>query len=205
MREEMRKLPSNSELDLNLALVDSYSWALQTNLANARNALQSLAETYPDDAEITARVVTAYAALGDLTSALQLADEQLAKKPDDTTTMNNKAMILVQAGRSGEAVPLLDHVLTLTNLPSARVNRALACIASTNYDKAESDLRELENEGNGSPVVNFGFALVAQQRHDTNQALHYLQLCVTNVPAGSPLWQEANAHIQMLKPAAAAK
>ena len=150
-------------------------------------------------------MVTTYVGLGDLTNALQLADAQLAKMPDDATSLNTKAMILLQAGRTTEAIGLLDHVLMLTNLPSARLNRALGSLANRDFRQAESDLHELENEGNDSAVINFGFALVAQHSNDTNQALHYLQLCLTNTPAGSPLWQQANAHLRMLQPAVAAK
>jgi tetratricopeptide (TPR) repeat protein len=203
LREEMRKMPANSQLDMNLALLDADSWALQTNLANARNVLQTLAEAYPNDPDITTRVMATYVSLGDLTNALQLADAQLAKKPDDPTGLNTKATILLQAGRTTEAIGILDHLLLLTNLPSARLNRALGSLANRDFHQAESDLHELENEGNDSPVINFGFALVAQHSNDTNQALHYLQLCLTNVPAGSPLWEQANAHIRMLQPAAA--
>jgi len=203
LREEARKLPANGQLDLSIALADAYSWALQTNLANARNVLETLAEKYPNDPDITTRVMATYVSLGDLTNALELADAQLAKKPDDPTRLNTKATILLQAGRTTEALGILDHVLVLTNLPSARLNRALGSLANKDFEHAESDFRELENEGNDSAVINFGFALVAQHSNDTNQALHYLQLCLTNTPAGSPLWQQANAHIQMLKPVAA--
>ncbi|HEX4351061.1 MAG TPA: hypothetical protein VH251_11770, partial [Verrucomicrobiae bacterium] len=138
-----------------------------------------------------------------LTNALELADAQLAKTPDDPTGLNTKATILLQAGRTTEAIGLLDHVLMLTNLSSARLNRALGSLANQDFRQAESDLHELENEGNDSAVINFGFALVAQHRNDTNQALHYLQLCLTNTPAGSPLWQQAKARFQVLKPVAA--
>jgi uncharacterized protein (DUF2461 family) len=66
-------------------------------------------------------------------------------------------------------------------------------------------LRELENEGINSPIVSFGLAAVAEHSHDTNQAVHYLQICLTNTPAGGPLWQQANARLQSLKSAAAVK
>ena len=62
----------------------------------------------------------------------------------------------MQAGRPADAVKILDHVLVLTNLPSVRVERALAYIADTQFEPAQSDLRELEKEGYNPPVVNFG-------------------------------------------------
>ena len=200
LREEMGKQPANTTLDLNLALVDSYSWLLQTNPAQARSVLQSVVAEHPDDPQIANRVLGAYMAFGDLTNALRLADAQLARMPDDITSLNNKAVILAQVGRPDEAVKVLDRLLTLTNQVSARINRALANIANEDFAPAESDLQEAEKEGDGSVVVNFGFALVAQHNHDTNQAIHYLELCLTNSPVGSPLWQQASVHLRMLEP-----
>jgi tetratricopeptide (TPR) repeat protein len=200
IKEETKNLPANSSLDLDVALVDSYSWLLQTNADNARSVLRAVVAQHPNDPQITGRVLAAYAALGDLTNALRLADAQLARAPDDITSLNTKAMLLMQFGRPAEAVTILDHVLTLTNLPAIHVNRAFAHLAAKDFALAETDLRELEKSGNASPMVNFGLATVAQNNHDTNQATHYLRLCVTNSPVGSPLWQQATARLQTFEP-----
>jgi len=205
LREETRNLPANSSLDLNLALVESYSWLLQTNVDNARSVLRAVVAQHPNDPQIVSRVLAAYAALGDVTNALRLADAQLAKSPDDIISLNNKAMLLMQSGRSAEAITILDHALMLTNQPGVRMNRAFAHLAAKDFAAAESDLRELEKNGNASPMVNFGLATVAEHSHDTNQAVRYLWLCLTNTPAGSPLWQQANARLQTLDPAKPAR
>jgi tetratricopeptide (TPR) repeat protein len=204
LKEESRRLPANSSLDLNLALLDSYSWLLQTNVAKARDALQAVVAKHPDDPQINSRVFKAYLAMGDLTNALRLADAQLARMPDDAASLNDKAAVLMQLSRPSEAVTLLDRVLTLTNQPAARMNRALANIANEDLAAAESDLHALEKGGEDPAMVNFGFALVAQHNHDTNQALHFLQLSLTNTPQGSALWQQAGRHMRMLQPGAAA-
>jgi tetratricopeptide (TPR) repeat protein len=201
LRQESAKLPDNLSLDLNLALLDSYAWLQQTNAANAREALQSLVEQHPEDPQINNRVLAAYIALGDTTNALQLADARLAQAPDDVSTLNNKAMIWLQTGRAADAIVLLNRVLELTNLPAARINRAYAGIASTNFSLAESDLRRLETEGFTSPVVSFGLATVAEYHHDTNQTVQYLQRCLSNSPAGSSLWLRAKARLSGLQTA----
>jgi tetratricopeptide (TPR) repeat protein len=203
LRQESAKLPDNRSLDLNLALLDSYAWLQQTNAANAREALQSLIEQHPDDPQINNRVLAAYIALGDTTNALQLADVRLAQSPDDVNTLNNKAMIWLQTGRAADAIALLNHVLELTNLPTARINRAYAGIACTNFSLAESDLRELEKEGFTSPMVSFGLATVAEYHHDTNQTVLYLQRCLSNSPAGGSLWLRAKARLSVLQKAPA--
>jgi tetratricopeptide (TPR) repeat protein len=200
LRQEAKKAPANSTLDLNLALQDSYAWLLQTNVANARSALQSVVAGHPDDPQITARVLAVYLAIGDFTNALRLVGARLAKTPDDLPSLNNQAIILMQAGRYAEAVPVLDHVLTLTNLPRARINRDFARIALQDFTLAEGDLHPLENDPEVSGLADYGLAAIADHGHDTNSAVRYLRLCLTNTPAGSPLWQKAGDRLQMLEP-----
>ncbi len=199
LRLETAKTPENRSLDLNVAMVDAYAWLQQTNLANAREVLQALVERHPKDPQINNRVLAAYIAFGDTSNALQVADAQLSQDPNDADTLNNKAMILLQSGHAAEAMPLLDHALTLTNLPTARVNRAYASLANTNFALAQSDLRQLEKEGDTSPMVSFGLATVAQHNRDTNQAVLYLRRCLTNTLAGSALWRQADAALRKLQ------
>jgi hypothetical protein len=47
--------------------------------------------------------------------------------------------------------------------------------------------------------------VIAEHRHDTNQAANYLRLCLTNTPPGTLLWREASARLQMLEPNSKAK
>ncbi|HEX9045438.1 MAG TPA: hypothetical protein VF988_00310, partial [Verrucomicrobiae bacterium] len=202
LRAEFQKLPAtNSSLDLNLALLDSYSWLLETNVSNARNALESVIEQHPDDAQVKNRVLAAYVALGDYTNALHLIELQLAKTPDSVPLLNSKAAVLIQCGRSSEAVPLLNDVLLVTNLPIARANRAMAQLTLHNYDAAEIDLRELDKSREMPGMVNLGLATIAENRRNTNQALQYLQICLSNAPAGSPLWRQASQHLAALQSA----
>jgi tetratricopeptide (TPR) repeat protein len=205
VREESRKAPANNSLDLDLAMLESYSWLLQTNTESARDVLHSLVKQHPDDPRILGRVMAAYLAINDVTNAMQLADSRLAKTPDDIPSLNAKAMILMQSGRATDAVPILDRILTLTNAPAARINHAFALIAAKDYASAKNDLVGLDRAGSPSGIVDFGLALVAEHALDTNSARHYLQLCLSNSPAGAPLSQQASSHLRMLEASAAPK
>ena len=110
-------------------------------------------------------------------------------------------MILMQTGQPAAALPVLDHVLTLTNDPAARLKRAFAHIDTQDFTSAKSDLDELEKSDPASGMVEFGLALVAAYSRDTNSARHYLQLCLSNTPAGAPLWQQAKVRLQRLEAA----
>ena len=94
----------------------------------------------------------------------------------------------------------MDHVLTLTNLPAARLSRAFARLASQDFAAAETDYRELQKSGVEPGTVGYGLATIAEHRHDTNQAVNYLRVCLTNTPPGSPLWREASARLLALEP-----
>jgi predicted Zn-dependent protease len=199
LREEKQKGPPSAAADLNLALLDSYAWLLQTNANNARDVLQSLVKEHPDDPEIAGRVIGAYLAFGDYTNALQVIEGRLAKKPDDIPTLNIKADILVQTGHAADAIPVLDRVVALTNVPAARLNRAFGRIAAQDFARATKEFNELEKEGSHSARLDFGFALLAEHAGDTNSAKHYLQLCVSNTPPGAVLWRAASAELQGLQ------
>ena len=199
LRDEAKNLPANSAVDLELALLEANSWLSQTNITNARSVFQSVLQQHPDDAQIVNRVVGAYLAFGDFTNALQLINAHLAKSPDDVPSLNLQAAILIQSGNAAAAIPVLDHMLTLTNLPAARLNRAVAQLFSQDFAAAETDYRELEKSGAETGPACYGLAAIAEHRHDTNQAANYLRLCLTNTPPGTPLWREASARLQMLE------
>ena len=200
IRQETRSVSTNSALDLNLALLESSSWLMQTNLANARQSLQAVVKKHPDDPEVASRVFSTYLAFGDVTNALDLLEERLTKMPDDVQTLNAKATVLMQAGHPADALPVLDHILLLTNLTAARVDRAFAQLDLQNFALAKGDLMQLQSAGSSPDSVNFGLALVAEHYTDTNAARHYFQLCLSNTPTEGALWQQAHAHLQAMGP-----
>jgi tetratricopeptide (TPR) repeat protein len=205
LRAEAKNLPANSSAGLELDLLEASSWLSQTNFANARNVFQSVLRQHPDDAQILDRVVGAYLAFGDFTNALQLISAHLSKSPDDVLGLNLQAVILIQSGNAAAAIPVLDHILALTNLPAARLNRASARLASQDFAAAESDYLELEKAGAETGPVYYGLAAIAEHRHATNQAANYLRLCLSNAPSGSPLWRAANGRLRTLEPGSKTK
>jgi tetratricopeptide (TPR) repeat protein len=194
---ETKNLPENKALEMELARLEANSWLVQTNSANARTVLQSVLQKNPDDTEIADQVLNSFIAMGDYTNALTLVNVRLARSPDDPASLNLQAAILLQSGQATPAIPILDHLLTLTNLPAARLNRALARLAVKDIAAAEADYQELESAGDESAAA-YGLAAIADQRHDTNQAVHYLELCLSNTPPGTLLWHEASKHLAAL-------
>ncbi len=199
LRDETKKNPANSGAELELDLLDANAWLSQSNISSARRIFQSVLQEHPDDPQIMNRVAGAYLAFGDFTNSLQLVTAHLSRSPDDVPGLNLQAAILIQSGNSAAAIPVLTRVLALTNLPSARLNRAIARLASQDYAAAETDYRELEKSGAEPGPVCYGLAAIAEHRRDTNQAMNYLRLCLTNTPPGTLLWRVAAARLQMFE------
>ena len=189
----------SSAMDLELAMLEVNSWLAQTNLVNARSALKSLLEQHPGDAQIANRATMVYLSMGDFTNALELINRTLVNAPDDLPSLETKAVVLVQWGKAAAARPVYDHILTLTNLPEARFNRALVELLSSNYPAAETDYRELEKSDGQQGAAYFGLATIAMQRHDTNQAVLYLKMCLSNTPAPTILWQRASQWLRSIE------
>jgi tetratricopeptide (TPR) repeat protein len=199
LRDQVKSLSVTNGLDVQLALLEADCWLTQTNPAQARTVLESVLKQHPDDGPIAHRIAGAYLAVRDYTNALRVVDAQLQKTPDDLTSLNLQAAILFQSGRATSAIPVLDHVLTMTNLPEVRLNRALSLLASGDLAVAEREYLDLDKARVMPGPVNYGLAEIAAQRHDTNQTVHYLQICLTNAPPGSPLWRQINDRLQKLQ------
>ena len=201
--DETKNLPANSAVALEMSQLEGDYWLSQTNRDSASSELEAMLQKRPEKKQLASRVINAYIAFGDYTNALRLINVQLSKTPDDVHTLNSQAAILMQSGKATAAIPVLDHILTLTNLTAARLNRANAQFLCKNFTAAETDYRELEKSGADPGRVNFGLAKLAEQRHDTNQAVIYFQVCLTNSAEGTFLWRQATASLQALTPAPA--
>ena len=123
----------------------------------------------------------------------------LAKNPENLNALNNKAALLIQLQRAAEALPLLDRLLTITNLPTIKLNRAVALLQTKDFAAAETVYHELEPVKFMAYNVNRGLAEIAENRHDTNAAANYYHACLTHTKAGTPDWLEAKARLAALE------
>ena len=199
LRESTKNHPRFNEVDLELSLQEANFWLQQTNFPKASAALVSVCQRHSDDVRIQNRVGNALLFIGDFTNALRVVDAQLVKDPHNLAALKQQATILMRTGNAIAAIKTLNHLLSLTNQPEARLDRAKAYIASLDYRAAERDLREMEKAGIELARVNLGLAEIAELRHDTNQALFFLRNCQSNTPTGSVFWYQAHIRIQTLE------
>ena len=203
IRKETKELGSSSALDLEMSLLEANTWLAETNTSKASEAIQSLLRRYPNEPEIAGRAIPASLALGDFTNTLNFLKSR-SRGPNDVASLNNQAALLIVAGDPAGAIPMLDQVLSMTNISTARLNRANARLVTHDYDGAEADYLELENSGNELERASFGLAVIAEHRGDTNKAAHYLQMCLRHTTRGSTLWNQARQRLELMNGAAPA-
>lgn len=192
----------DEQATMKVDLLEASSWMSQTNATNARRIWQSMLARHPDDPAAANLILNAVMKYGDYRVALQLVTNQLANQPTNTQLMNVQAGILIQMNRAADAVSVLKQALTMTNTPTLRLNLAFAYLSETNLPAAAIEYRLLETNPPDIFIVHYGLASIAEQQHDTNLAIHHLEICLTNSPAGSPHSEEILAHLAALKPPA---
>ena len=205
LRDAAKKMPANADMDVQLALLEAGVWLSQTNLTRAGTVLQSAVQRHPDDAQTLNRISQMYGSFGDFTNAQQLVARVLDREPDNIPALLIQSGIFLQTSNASLAIPVFNHVLSLTNLPDAKLNRAIAYIQTGNYTAARSDCLDLDNSLPNCYLAEYRLAQIAMLEHDTNQAEQYLRVCLTNAPPGTPLWREVGARLQALKPESGAR
>ncbi|MDR3458771.1 MAG: DUF2723 domain-containing protein [Verrucomicrobiae bacterium] len=198
LRPLVTNSPAGQALEVELAMLEAKSWISQTNPAHANRILENLLLAHPESPAFTEMVFKAYLAFGELTNALAITEAQLAKTPDSIAALNNKAALLIQARQAAVAIPVLDRALTLTNLPSIRLNRAIAYLQVTNLAAAEKDYGLLLDAAVDQFSVHYGLGQIALGRGDTNLAVQHFTLCLSNTPNDGPKRREIRARLEAL-------
>jgi len=199
LRGEINALPDHAGLAVQLALLEAGVWLAQSNFQRAGSVLQDIVLQHPDDDAALNRISREYFSFGDFTNAEQLATRLLEREPDNISALLIQSGVLLQTRRAALAIPVLNHVLSLTNSPPIKLNRAMAYVAATNYAAAKTDYLELEHSLPNWFPAEYGLARLAALQRDTNQAMHYLKLCLSNAPPQSVQWREVRATMESLK------
>jgi tetratricopeptide (TPR) repeat protein len=198
LRTEISGRNVNPQWDLQVSFLEAKLWLAQTNRPNARRVLDVVADKYGKQPGVLERVAETYLEYNDLTNAEPMMDTLLAAEPDDQAALLNQSRILIETGRAVAAIPMLDHLLTLTNLPAARFNRAQAYLMTKKFDAAKAEYLALQSTPVNQLLVNFNLGEIAVHEHDTNQAIRYYSVCLSNTPPGSIQWQTASNQLRAL-------
>jgi len=198
LRPLVTNSPAGQTLELNLDMLEARTWMSQTNRARANEILSTALLAHPNEPMFTEAVLKAYLAFGEPNGALDVLATELAKDPDNIAALNNQAAILIEQNHPAAAIGLLDHALTLTNLPAIRLNRAIANMQVTNLAAAEKDYELLADTAADQFSVHYGLAQIALSRKNTNAAVRELGCCLTNTPSDGVRAREVRARLDVL-------
>jgi tetratricopeptide (TPR) repeat protein len=166
-----------------LDLVQAEATVLYANQKplEAEQLLQQSMRNDPNNDNLLTMVAQISTRFGSFTNAISAVDRHLQLRPDDTGAWLSKGLLEVQLTNYTEAIALFTHVLTLeTNNYAAILNRAFASVKSERYADALRDYETLRKLFPNSLEVNSGLAEIAFRKNDTNTALYFYGLCVSN-------------------------
>jgi tetratricopeptide (TPR) repeat protein len=198
LRSKVNATPAGQALDIEVSLLEATTYAAQTNRVAAAEVLSALLTKYPGDDTVAREVARIYILTGNPEGALTLIQSQLQKNPDSLAALNNQGALLIQMQRAAEALPVLNHALTISNLPSIQLNRAIAYLQLKDYSAAQQDYLQLIGAKVDQFRVHFGLAEIAWQRHETNVAVQHFKASLTNTASGTYQWEKVNERLEEL-------
>jgi tetratricopeptide (TPR) repeat protein len=168
---ELRPLGLTNEVEV--ALVAARAWFVLTNRPMAQGVIYALLATHPGDAFVLDRALGIFTAYQSYPDALRIIDRQLQRAPNDTAALANKGKLCVLTGDFSNAIPPLTLAISLTNLSTARLNRAMAYGRTGRLDAAEADYQEVLKAFPAAYNAYAGLVEIALQKRDTNTAIGY--------------------------------
>jgi tetratricopeptide (TPR) repeat protein len=198
LRDAVRSLPATNPVRTEVSFLEADFQFSQTNLAEANRILNDIAREHAEDTDTLARVVQKFIGMRDFTNADAVVTGRLAQTPDDPFLLQLKSGLLMESGHAEQAIPVLNHLLSVTNSPQAKFGRGIAYLRVKNYAAAQEDFLSLKNSAFDPYEVNFGLAETSLGRGDTNEAVRYLNECLSQVQTNSVRWKRAAVRLKGL-------
>jgi tetratricopeptide (TPR) repeat protein len=112
-----------------------------------------------------------------------------------------KGYLKLQTGEYAHAIPPLTLALSIdTNNQTARFNRAIAYLRGNQLDEAQKDYEVLEKYFPNSFRIYYGLGEIAWRKSETNRAIHYYELYLSNSVPNSEEARLINERLQSLNP-----
>jgi tetratricopeptide (TPR) repeat protein len=176
------------------------SWYASSNRLKAESVLHSFIERHLTDPELLDQTRKVLLENQSYELAGWTADLRLQISPEALPAMMDKALCHMRLGQFSNSIPVLTHVLSLTNSPEPLLFRAEAYIGAANLDAAAADFQELLRTLPGSAMAYEGLAEVARRKGATNEAIGYYQQCLANAASGSDVARIVSARLRELQP-----
>jgi len=199
------KARSDAYTDAAINPSDVFQLELAANYVNERPAAvrhlvnTAVSSNPPDNAmlNIAAQLATFY---HDFTNALLVIDRELELSPNNVACLMNKGFLQIQLTNYDAAIPPLSTAISLQPTNSQAIYfRAAAYLSDDKLDEAQRDFETLQKANPKALPIYRGLAEVALRRKDTNAAVHYYELSLSNSVPNSPEAIAAEDYIKKLK------
>jgi tetratricopeptide (TPR) repeat protein len=142
---------------------------------------------------------------GSFSNALVCLDRQLKLNPNNPQALVSKGYACLQLGAFDQAAILLTQAMDMqtNNTPElrvyARLNRAVTYLRGGKLDLAQRDYEALRTSFPSAYPVYYGLQEIAYRNKDTNAAINYCQLYLTNAPPNTDEGKEIRARLKDLR------
>jgi tetratricopeptide (TPR) repeat protein len=168
---------------------------------DADRILQEALDQNPRDEALLSMVVRISTMFGRLTNALSAVERELQIAPTNTAALLIQGYLLLQNSNYAAAIPPLTRTLSIEpNNSAARFNRAIACLLDDQLAQAQEDYLLLEKIFPNSFKVYYGLGEIAWRKKETNAAIRYYRLYLTNSVPESDESKLISDRLQSLTP-----
>ncbi len=168
--------------------------------AQAEQVLHRIVEKDPKNPNALAAAVQVCTMFGRYTNALPYVEQQLKLQPDNHLALVIKGFLCMQLGNYDEAIPPLTRALDLASSNHvARLDRAIAYLNSGRLNEAENDYKTLQNALTNSFQVYYGLGEIAWRKKETNSAIRYYELYLSNAAPATAEAKLVSERLQGLK------
>ena len=182
-----------------LMFAEASAYLANKDSASAEIVIEKALKQYQTDKELLPKMLATasrmYMNFGVFSNALPLIDRQLTIAPDNIDALFFKGYAFLQLRLFEQAVPPFTRVLQSTNYAPALLNRAIAYLRSGQLEASQGDYEALLKTLPNAYPVYYGLGEIAYLRKDTNAAIRYYELYLTN---GSPNPEETKFVSQRL-------
>jgi tetratricopeptide (TPR) repeat protein len=143
---------------------------------------------------------------GSFSNAIACIDRQLKLNPNNPQALVSIGYAWLQLGVLDQAANLLTQAMDMqtNNTPDlrvyARLNRAITYLRGDRLDLAQRDYEALRKSFPTAYPVYYGLQEIAYRKKDTNAAVSYCQLYLTNAPPNTDEAKLISARLKDLKP-----
>ena len=185
--------------NLDISTVEAVALFASHRPIEAEQVLQRAMAEHPRDEILMGSVIQISGMFGRFTNALSAVERELQISPTNISALIIQGYLHMQIGNFTNAIPPFTRALSIdTNNYTARFDRAIAYLRNDQLDQSQRDYLVLEKAFPNSFRIEYGLGEIAWLRKDTNAAIQYYQLYLTNSISNSEEAKQVAERLQSL-------